>query len=281
MTNGEKKRKRPNSRRNLDIAIDRMAVRRGDPLRVRNAMAAAVVAQMIPDGVIKGGSALKLRYGDAQTRFTRDLDAARSVRLDEFADDLDRRLREGWEGFTGRLVPRQPTHPAGIEPRYVMQPFDAKLDYNGKPWVTVPVEVGHDEIGDADEFDGGISSDIVSMFEELSFPVPAPAHLMPLRHPIAQKLHAASAPGSERAHDLIDLQLIVSNTPNLDLAEVRVTCVRLCAYRQEQTWPLTIAGGPNWEEAYRAQAAGLGVLPTATEAIEWTNSLIARIDAAR
>lgn len=194
MTNGEKKRKRPNSRRNLDIAIDRMAVRRGDPLRVRNAMAAAVVAQMIPDGVIKGGSALKLRYGDAQTRFTRDLDAARSVRLDEFADDLDRRLREGWEGFTGRLVPRQPAHPAGIEPRYVMQPFDAKLDYNGKPWVTVPVEVGHDEIGDADEFDVGISSDIVSMFEELSFPVPAPAHLMPLRHQIAQKLHAASGP---------------------------------------------------------------------------------------
>lgn len=194
MTNGEKKRKRPNSRRNLDIAIDRMAVRRGDPLRVRNAIAAAVVAQMIPDGVIKGGSALKLRYGDAQTRFTRDLDAARSVRLDEFADDLDRRLREGWEGFTGRLVPRQPTHPAGIEPRYVMQPFDAKLDYNGKPWVTVPVEVGHDEIGDADEFDVGISSDIVSMFEELSFPVPAPAHLMPLRHQIAQKLHAASGP---------------------------------------------------------------------------------------
>ena len=56
MTNGEKKRKRPNSRRNLDIAIDRMAVRRGDPLRVRNAMAAAVVAQMIPDGVIKAAA---------------------------------------------------------------------------------------------------------------------------------------------------------------------------------------------------------------------------------
>ncbi|MEE8717355.1 MAG: nucleotidyl transferase AbiEii/AbiGii toxin family protein [Coriobacteriales bacterium] len=121
MTNG-KPRKRPNSRRNLDIAIEHMAAERGDPLRVRNAMAAAVVAQMIPGGVVKGGSALKLRYGDAQTRFTRDLDAARSVDLDEFVEGLDAALREGWEGFTGRLVERRPAHPEGIEPRYVMRP---------------------------------------------------------------------------------------------------------------------------------------------------------------
>lgn len=28
-----------------------------------------------------------------------------------------------------------------------------------------------------------------------------------VEHQIAQKLHAASAPGSSRAHDLVDLQL--------------------------------------------------------------------------
>lgn len=175
MTDDGKPKKRPNSRRNLDIAIERMAAERGDPLRMRNAMAAAVVAQMIPDGVVKGGSALKLRYGDTQTRFTRDLDAARSVGLNEFVENLDTALREGWEGFTGRLVKRPPAHPEGIEPRYVMRPYDAKLEYNGKPWVTVPVEVGHNEIGAADEFDEGISPDIASMFEELGFPSPAAA----------------------------------------------------------------------------------------------------------
>lgn len=34
-----------------------------------------------------------------------------------------------------------------------MQPYDVKLDYLGKPWCTVPLEVGHNEIGDADAAD--------------------------------------------------------------------------------------------------------------------------------
>ena len=129
-------RKRPNSRRNLDIAIERMAEGRGDPLRVRATLAAAIVAQMLPGGVVKGGSALKLRFGDAQTRFTRDLDAAREGDLDSFVDGLDAALRRGWEGFTGHLAEREPAHPEGVEKRYLMRPFDAKLSYNGKWWVT-------------------------------------------------------------------------------------------------------------------------------------------------
>lgn len=49
-------RKRPNSRRNLDIAIERMVEGRGDPLRTRAALAAAIVAQMLPDGVVENAS---------------------------------------------------------------------------------------------------------------------------------------------------------------------------------------------------------------------------------
>lgn len=64
-------RKRPNSGRNLDIAIERMVEGRGDPLRTRAALAAAIVAQMLPGGVVKGRSALKLRFVDAPTRLTR------------------------------------------------------------------------------------------------------------------------------------------------------------------------------------------------------------------
>lgn len=45
-----------------------------------------------------------------------------------------------------------------------MRPFAVKLSYNGKPWLTVELEVGHDEIGDADEPDWGISPDIVDFF---------------------------------------------------------------------------------------------------------------------
>ena len=46
----------PNSKANLDKAIDRFA---GNPLRaneVRNLMANAIVAQLIGNGVVKGGA---------------------------------------------------------------------------------------------------------------------------------------------------------------------------------------------------------------------------------
>ncbi len=273
--------KRPNSRRNLDIAIERMSKEHADPLRIRAALAAAVVAQMIPGGVVKGGSALKLRFGSSQTRFTRDLDAARTGDLDIFVEDLDAALREGWEGFTGRLVERSPAHPEGVEERYVMRPYDAKLSYNGKSWMTVPIEIGHNEIGDADEADMSIAPDICTMFEQLGFPAPKPAPLMPLRHQIAQKLHAASTPGSRRAHDLIDLQLIARNTGDLNYELLRKTCVRLFAYRKQQGWPPVVAEGETWSETYRIASEGLDVLPTVEEAVAWTNAFIRKIDAAK
>ena len=69
--------KRPNSRRNLDIALERLV---GKPNLVakRAIVANAIVAQMLPDGSVKGGSAIKMRLGDGATRFTTDLDIARA-----------------------------------------------------------------------------------------------------------------------------------------------------------------------------------------------------------
>ena len=44
----------PKSRRLLDMAIDRLGDKYGDPMRIRRAMASVVVAQMMPSGVVKG-----------------------------------------------------------------------------------------------------------------------------------------------------------------------------------------------------------------------------------
>lgn len=55
----------PNSKVNLDRAISRYANR--DTLKATElsvAMANAIVAQLIGDGVVKGGTSLKFRYGD-------------------------------------------------------------------------------------------------------------------------------------------------------------------------------------------------------------------------
>ena len=143
--------KKPNNLRHLDDTIRR--VRRGSPdrfLETRTLMANVVVAQMLPDGVVKGGSAIKMRFGDAKTRFTTDLDTATASDPEAYAEALGAALAKGWEGFTGRIVEREPAQPKDVPPEYVMRPFDVKLSYSGKPWCTVPLEVGHNEIGDAD-----------------------------------------------------------------------------------------------------------------------------------
>lgn len=65
--------------RNLTALNQRMRNRGGEDallLRRRTTMALVVVGQMLPEGAVKGGSAMALRYGSG-TRFTRDLDAAR------------------------------------------------------------------------------------------------------------------------------------------------------------------------------------------------------------
>ena len=100
-----------------------------------------------------------------------------------------------------------------------MQPYGVKLDYLGKPWCTVPLEVGHNEIGDADAADWAELTDAGELFEAMGFPAPGRAPLMRLDHQVAQKLHAVSGPG-DRARDLIDLQMIDAR------AEIDLTAAR-------------------------------------------------------
>ena len=267
---------RPNSMRKFDNAIKKMAADERAYVNVRSLIANAIVGQMIPDGVVKGGTSLKLRFGDAVTRYTTDLDTARAKDLEEFSDRLDEALAQGWQGFTGRVVPREPARPDGVPTPYVMQPFDVKLSYLSKAWCTVALEVGHDEVGDADEPELIVPIEANSYMERLGFPAIRPIACMPLYHQIAQKLHGASEPESKRAHDLIDLQIIVS-AGDVDWDRIRQTCERLFAYRKQQQWPPVIEAGSDWETLYREQRGNLEVAESVAEAIEWANELIEKI----
>lgn len=271
--------KKPNSMRHLDGAIRRACGGSNDSyLHMRTVMANAIVASMLPDGVVKGGSALKMRFGDKASRFTTDLDTATATNPSLYVERLARALAKGWEGFTGRIVSRNPPSPNGVPTEYVMKPYDVKLSYMGKPWCTVPLEVGHNEIGDADIIDWVESGDVAILFEKVGLPAPGKAPLMPINYQIAQKLHAVTSSG-DRARDLIDLQLIARNC-EVDLVETRKTCVRLFAYRKAQAWPPIVAAQVGWNSLYAQQSSGLPVLPNVDEAIEWTNSFINEIDGA-
>jgi len=265
----------PNSRRNLDLAIQRKFG--GEYLRIRTLMANALVAQMLPSGAVKGGSAIKLRFGDVETRFSDDLDTVQGKNLQTFIRLLEIELTKGWNGFTGHIISKPPAKPEGIPSEYVMQPFEVKLSYNEKSWLTVKLEVGHNEIGDADNPDWNISPNVTDIFEQLGFPSPGPVPLMPLHHQIAQKLHGASKPKSNRAHDLIDLQLITAKEP-VDYLKTKKTCQELFKYRQGQAWPPAIVKNAGWDKLYVNESESLPVLKSADDAVTWANKLIHTIE---
>jgi hypothetical protein len=115
------------------------------------------------------------------------------------------------------------------------------------------------------------------LFSFLSLPKSSPIPAMRLEYQIAQKLHGASAPSSKRAHDLIDLQLIMSGS-GIDIGKTAELCRKLFRYRKVQTWPPKIVKGDAWDVAYNYQKGELPVLPTVDEAIAWANELISKID---
>lgn len=270
----------PNSKANLDKAIQRFAGNIVKANELRNLMANAIVAQMLGKGVVKGGSGLKFRYGAEMTRVTLDLDTAWTTSLEDFLDDLSPKLQIGWNGFTGSVKILRQASPQGIPFDYVMQPCEVKLSYLGRPWYTVQLEIGHNEIGDADVYDDVPPPEILcELFDFLAMDMPRSIPAMRLEYQIAQKLHGASAPRSKRAHDLIDLQLIMANAP-IDLRETADLCVKLFKYRKVHAWPPVVEKGEGWDSVYEEQKGALPVLMTVDEAILWVNELIEKIKTA-
>lgn len=268
----------PTSVRSLERRIRNLEGSDGLALRRRVGMALVVVGQMLPECAIKGGSAMALRYGRG-TRFTQDLDAARVQPLARFRSDFEEALAAGWAGFTGRLVEKAAPRPPAVPTAYVMQPFEVKLDYRGRPWCTVKFELGHNEIGDADEPEYQLAADLAALFTEVGLEAPKPVPVMRVDHQVAQKLHAVSAEGSERARDLVDLQLL-DRSEDLDLVQVRATCARLFEYRRQQVWPVPVTPGEAWDTLYEAAVEDVDALPDVEAAVAWANAFVERIEAA-
>jgi hypothetical protein len=245
---------------------------------------------MLPEGVIKGGTALKVRMGDAQTRFSRDLDVARAAGadLDEYIAELRENLADGWGGFTATVRRgREVNVPPTVPDEYVMRPFKVSLSYQGSAWLTIDLEIGHDEVGSTADPELRIAKDVVADFAALGLKEPQPIPMLPIPHQIAQKLHACTwvgdGKGNARAHDLVDLQVIVAEEEP-DLAEAGAVAARLFASRRAQSWKPTVVAYPNedprydWATIYAEAATGLAVQPTVVEAIAWANEeLIAKM----
>ena len=272
----------PTNLRSLETRVTNLARDRDRPVRrIQRTLANTIVGQMLPPGVVKGGTAMKLRIGEAGSRFTPDVDATRAAELslEDYIDQLADGLADGWSGFSGTIEVVEPPHPAGVPEDYVMQPFVIRLAFKGRHWLTVPFEIGHDEIGSTATYELAIAADLIELFDVLGLDTPNPIPVLALDHQVAQKLHACTsidATGrNDRAHDLVDLQ-ILDEEETIDMRAVGRTAARLFTARRSHPWPPTVVAYPGWDTLYAEAADGLDVIADVDGAVVWTNDFIAR-----
>ncbi|MGH9205306.1 MAG: nucleotidyl transferase AbiEii/AbiGii toxin family protein, partial [Acidimicrobiales bacterium] len=262
----------PSNLRSLQDRLVRVAGQKGVLFgRLQRHVAVLVVAQLAAtladeDGapllLVKGGSSLELRRGISGSRTSKDLDTVARQDIESVYEQLADSGEIGWEGFTAIFTPPEEIDVPGlpIKPRR----FVAKLSYRSKPFASVPIEVSTVEAGNADQFDT-LTSEALGLVG-VSADVTVPCMTLPWQ--IAQKLHAATAviaapKVNDRAHDLVDLQLLEVLLGEVDLAKTRFACLAVFAARAQHLWPPTVAALPHWPAIYSRALEGLGHLELA------------------
>jgi len=259
-----------------------------DESRAQRHLAAMVVAQLLRgcSAVVKGGRNLESRYGLAATRASSDLDTVRTQSFSAFLTHLEDALDEGWAGFSGRVRDRGRIA-APVPDGYQPHRLDVVLAYEGRLGVgTVTLEVAVEEADGLEDIDLVESHDATALFGAIGLPTPDPVALLSVHVQVAQKLHACTTPDedgwvNERAHDLVDLQLLRGDLPDHDLPRTRDACVRLFAARQRHSWPPTVTARAGWDARYAEECRRVSqVRDSVKDAVVWANLLVAKIESA-
>lgn len=282
----------PTNLRSLRDRLTQAAQRQGVVFgRLQRHVAMIVVAQFAatltddsgaPLLLVKGGSSLELRRGIPDSRTSKDFDTVARRDIEEIHEQLADSGEVGWEGFTAIFTAPEEIDVPGIpvKPRR----FTAKLNYRGKPFASVPIEVSTVEAGNADQFDI-LTSEALGL---IGVPVAVAVPCMTISWQIAQKLHAVTAVVeaprvNDRAHDLVDLQLLEGLLPDADLLPTRSACIAVFEARAQHPWPPRVAALPHWPPIYAGALEGLDHLElaaTVEDAAEVVRRFVERIDKA-
>ncbi|HSU95872.1 MAG TPA: nucleotidyl transferase AbiEii/AbiGii toxin family protein [Gemmatimonadaceae bacterium] len=199
-----------------------------------------------PAFLVKGGVSLELRLR-LKARATKDYDTVFRGERDKLLDALDEAFATPYEGFTFRVTrPHQMTH---------MTRLDIKVEYQGKTWASIQMEVS--------SWEGTLlPPEEVPAISLADFGLVGPASLpcLPLTKQVAQKLHAMTellpdGQPNERVRDLLDLWVLRDLVPP-SLA-LRLICEETFRVRQLQPWPPEIVVPPHWEASFIELARSL------------------------
>ncbi len=230
--------------------------------------------------LVEGGASLELRLGIPSSRTSKDLDTVIRGDMLDIHDRLSEACAAGWEGFTAALTPPIPFEVPGL----ITNPhrFRAKLSYQGKPLVSVPIEVAPIEAGNGENYDM-ITSEALAL---VGLPSSAAVPCMTLPWQIAQKIHACTAVvesprTNDRAHDLVDLQLLEALVVEGPLDETREACISVFDARAQHHWPPILEAQAHWRLIYARALEGLDGLelaPALELAVERVQAFIDRIN---
>lgn len=192
---------------------------------------------------VKGGVAMELRLR-LSARATRDLDAVFLGTFEEWLEAFDEAADQPVADF--ELSRGEPTT---IRTTRTMR-VDVYLDYRGRRWGTVTLEVAPAEVSHL------LDVDEVEPFDLTQFGLPATECVLVVGLPylIAQKLHACTEPfdgrDNPRIRDLIDLQLARQLLRGDDLSRVHDACIAIFDSRGTHPWPPTLAAPAGWPTSY-------------------------------
>lgn len=231
-----------------------------------------------PAFVFKGGSSLELRYA-SRARASRDVDLVFTGDLSDLVEVLDRALRSGWRGFTGRM--RDPEDLAIPWADITGQRIETKLSFGDKPFSTLILEVTATHATPEIDYVPALS------LANIGVDQPGDIPCLSLAQQVAEKIHACTDPldgvrVNDRVNDVMDLIIIEDLAEeDLDLAAVRSMCTTIFGERATHTWPPEIAVQPDWPDRWaRMVQDNAFYINDVFEAIERANQLVLRIDQA-
>lgn len=240
----------------LEAAITQTSRELGVPTsRVRTTFIGVVTAQMLPDTVpVKGGLAIKMQLGELGTRATSDLDAVLTHDYENTLAQIRKHFEIGWGklppakrqlrqnpaapdrvAFTAKVTEKSVHDPGVRRPEYLMRPVRVTLNFLNKPWGAIDLELAHPEADVVASHPMPLDDRLTQIFEGFGFGSIDPVSFLSKEIQLAQKIHALTHPESDRAHDLVDLQLLW--TDDIDLVTLKTACEHTFRYRKEHSWP--------------------------------------------